>query len=155
MYAFHKISHEQAVQDGNALEDVLREFMADVTHACESGGRVVAHQLEFDAGVIYEELGRCGLDALRDEWACIARKGYCTMNHVVGRWLLECSGSEVGPPMVHHTLRLDVMLRLLLPQHSAMLAEWHDARADAQMTRLIYVAMLSRLQPPPPTEKNT
>ncbi len=41
---FHKCSHEYASSEGRPLDDVLREFMDDVTAAFKAGGRVVAHQ---------------------------------------------------------------------------------------------------------------
>lgn len=41
---FHKITNERLTEQGRPLEDVLREFMADVEAACERGARLVAHQ---------------------------------------------------------------------------------------------------------------
>jgi hypothetical protein len=38
---------------------------------------------------VRQELGRCGLLRLQQVWASVARKGYCTMNPTLGRWLLE------------------------------------------------------------------
>ena len=52
---FHKISNEILNLRGLPLESVLREFMADVKEVCDNGGKIVAHQIEFDAGVIHEE----------------------------------------------------------------------------------------------------
>ena len=52
---FHKFSHEHVECEGRPLADVLREFMVDVKTACAAGGRVAAHQLEFDAGVIWQD----------------------------------------------------------------------------------------------------
>ncbi len=51
--AFHKISQERLDQQGRPLEEALRMFMHEVTAAYERGARVVAHHLEFDAGVIW------------------------------------------------------------------------------------------------------
>ena len=141
-----KISHERALQEGRDLKDVLQEFMGDVKEACRQGGRVVAHQLEFDAGVIYEELGRCGLDNLRDEWASIARKGFCTMTPLVGRWLREASGEDLGQPTTQHVLGLQDTLSRLLPDVTRKLRH-HVAEDDAEMTRLIYLALLRRAAP--------
>ena len=53
---FHKISNEILTLSGRPLESVLREFMADVKKVCDNGGKIAAHQIEFDAGIIYEEL---------------------------------------------------------------------------------------------------
>ena len=52
---FHKFSHEYVAREGRPLTDVLREFMLDVQTACAAGGRVAAHQLEFDAGIICQD----------------------------------------------------------------------------------------------------
>ena len=126
--------------------DVLKEFMQDVLQACSKGGRVCAHQLEFDAGVIKEELRRCGLYAMQSEWERIAKDGYCTMNPGVGRWLLMCSGEDVGPETKQHTLGLDVMMRRLglTRQYPNLTQQHHSAASDAQMTRLLYAAILDR-----------
>ena len=91
-----------------------------------------------------QELGRCGLLEMQGEWASIARKGYCTMNPVLGRWLLEGSGSEVGPPTTQHALGLSDVLPLLAPDHKGLLQQAHDAGCDAQMTRWVYVALVDR-----------
>ena len=144
---FHNITQERALKEGRALADALREFMDDVKEASGNDGMVVAHQIEFDFRIIYEELGRCGLFALQEDWRCVARKGYCTMNHVVGRWLQECLGQEVGPQTAKHALRLEDMLRCLYPQGEQLLAKRHDAGADAEMVRLVYIALLARARP--------
>ncbi len=52
---FHGLTHEHVERKGEPLADVLREFMSDVKDACANGGRVSAHQLEFDAGVIWQD----------------------------------------------------------------------------------------------------
>jgi len=80
---------------------------------------------------------------MQKEWLHIARRGYCTMNPMVGRWLTERSGQEVGPTTRMHTLSLDAMLRLVLPEKVGIIAKKHDAGADAEMARLIYLALLS------------
>ncbi len=91
-----------------------------------------------------QELGRCELFDMQEEWASIARKGYCTMNPVLGRWLLEGSGAEVGPPTVQHARGLSDVLPLLAPDHKGLLQHAHDAGCDAQMTRWVYVALVDR-----------
>jgi DNA polymerase III epsilon subunit-like protein len=144
---FHKITHERAQAEGRPLTEVLQEFMCDVKGAYASGGRLVAHQIEFDYRVIYEELGRSRLTTLQEEWKSMGRQGYCTMNPIAGRWLLESAGQEVGPPTAKHTLRLGTMLRLLLPDDTGILQKKHDAGADAQMTRLVYIALFARSRP--------
>lgn len=144
---FHQISHEAAMRDGQPLAEVLKDFMKDVKEAFRKGGRVVAHQIEFDYKIIYEELGRCGLAELQAEWREVAMRGYCTMNPVLGKWLLHCSNEEIGP---RTTMNLANMLHWLLPDQEEivkdLVAKRHNAGADAQMTRLAYVAVLTRIR---------
>lgn len=140
----HGITQEAALQNGRPLADVLGEFMRDVSQACARGGRICAHQLEFDAGVVDEELRRCGLLDLQATWGRIARSGYCTMNPPVGRWLKQCSGHDVGPENKQHTLGLTYMARLLGLCPDSFQKRHHDAEHDAQMTRFIYAALLER-----------
>jgi DNA polymerase III epsilon subunit-like protein len=99
---------------------------------------------EFDAGVIYRELGRCGLDELQTTWVRIVREGFCTMDPSLGRWVKDCAGKEVGESWVGHTLRLDRMFKLLLPTEKGVLEHHHDACYDAAMTRMIYMEALRR-----------
>jgi DNA polymerase III epsilon subunit-like protein len=44
-------------------------------------------------------------------------------------------------------LGLKHMLRLVAPQFLPMIENHHDAAADAQMTRLIYILLLRRARP--------
>ena len=105
-------------------------------HASEK----TSHQ--FDAGVVYQELGRCGLTELQQTWAKIARDAFCTMDPLLGRWVLLYKGQQVGAPYVNHTMRLKRILQLLLPEKARILENHHDAGTDAEMTRLVYVAAL-------------
>jgi DNA polymerase III epsilon subunit-like protein len=141
-FKHHGITHEQALRDGRSLAEVLREFTTDVKDAFANGGRVVAHQLEFDAAVISSELHRCGLHALQEDWDQIARMGYCTMNPTVGRWLKECTGEDPGPPTAQPVLGLKDTLDKLSPKASDQF-KLHAAQDDAQMTRMAYLALLA------------
>ena len=59
-------NHKETLKhDWLDLEAVLREFLADVRDAYQPSRRLVAHHLEFDAGIIDCELKRCGLTDLR------------------------------------------------------------------------------------------
>ena len=139
---FHGISHEMASVQGATLEHVLSEFMTDVTNAHKDGGIVVAHQLEFDAGVIYEELGRCGLIKLRNEWSMLARKGFCTMCPRVGRWLLQGCNEDVGPDTVQHALGLRRVANILVPERVE--GKQHDAECDAKLCHAIFLTIAER-----------
>jgi len=137
---FHGISHEIATEKGKDLKDVLNEFMMDAMNAYKDGGIVIAHQIEFDAGVIYEELGRCGFTDLQKEWTTIAKNGFCTMSPVVGRWLLQSNNEDAGPTTVQNTLRLDQMAKMIIPERGVM--KRHDAECDAILCRWIFVALV-------------
>ena len=100
--AVHSITQEKVESDGIDLAIVLSEFLNDVRDACRRNGRVVAHHLEFDAGIIDREFQRCGLKDLREEWQRVAKNGYCTMNPELGRWIRMTSGREVGPGTAKH-----------------------------------------------------
>jgi hypothetical protein len=92
-----------------------------------------------------QELGRCGLPELQEVWASVARKGYCTMNPMLGRWLLEASGAEFGLPTAQHALGLPDVLRLLAPEHTCLLQRARDASCDAQTARWVYMALVDRV----------
>ena len=140
---FHKITQAFATQEGRPLADALCDFMADVSEAHSRGGRVVAHNLEFDAGVILNELERCRLYELCGTWRRTAQKGFCTMDYMVGRWVRTCSGDMVGPETAKHCLGLKDITDKLLQDSDKLLIEHHDAGADAKLTRLVYIALLN------------
>ena len=138
----HKIAHDDALRKGRPLAEVLEEFMQDVRGAVERNGRVIAHQIEFDAGIILRELRRCGMDDHCREWATIARSGFCTMSPVAGRWLREACGLEVGAPTSQPCLPLQLMTQILAPSLLELLAKrHHEAGVDAQVTRSLYLAL--------------
>ena len=144
----HKIAHDDALCKGSPLAEVLQEFMQDVRGAVERNGRVIAHQIEFDAGIILRELRRCGMDDQCREWATIARNGFCTMSPVAGRWLREACGLEVGAPTSQPCLPLKLMTQILAPSLLELLAKrHHEAGVDAQVTRSLYLALCQCTDP--------
>ena len=134
----HKITHERAVADGLPLRAVLSEFMDDVLSAYHRGGRVVCHHLEFDAGIIKEELERCGFNQLAEQWAAVARRGFCSMDPELGRWLSTCHGKECGPPTSKITMKLKELVGYLLPGSAKLLQAYHTAGADATLHLQLY-----------------
>ena len=78
---YHKISHEQAEREGSPLHDVLSEFAADLFKIVdEQGGRLVCHHLTFDAGILFNEMGRCAMTETAEKFVKIVRAGLCTMD---------------------------------------------------------------------------
>ncbi len=88
----HGIETERALAEGLPLEEVLAEFMEDLRGVVRQGGRLVAHHLDFDLGVIDNELERTGLAHLRKELGQAARAGCCSMDPEIGRWVRMCFG---------------------------------------------------------------
>jgi len=141
---FHGIAQTKLLTEGRSLAEVMQEFMTDVREACKGDCRLVAHQLEFDAGVIQEELRRLGFESLRAEWErCVRQHGYCTMNPEVGRWLRLCHGEQLSSPHAPHVLGAGATLRKLQFQADRTFQP-HVAEEDAKMARLIFMGLLER-----------
>ena len=72
---------------GEPISFALSDFMADLKKVIEDGGRLVAHNIEFDAGIIYAEVKRLvnSKPAFASEqelkiFASAAKNAFCTMN---------------------------------------------------------------------------
>ena len=147
--ALHGITQEAALAQGRPLRDVLTEFMGVVGRAEALGARLVVRHLEFDAGNIAQQLADAGLDSMRAEWAAFARKGFCTMDPDVCAWAQRCKGRDVAPEdnsTLALTLSLNAAASLLLPKISRveyLQKHQHTAGADAQLHRLLYIALRS------------
>ena len=93
----HGISHQRAEKEGLLLKDVLSMFVEDLSALEKKGGRIVAHHMEFDCGIIDRELQRCGMEQERAIFRRCAAAGYCTMNPAIGGWLRTGFGRDAGP----------------------------------------------------------
>ena len=134
---YHNINQARAVAEGLPLDLVLSEFVEDVHDVLRRGGRVVAHHLEFDAGIIDHELARCGLNDYHKELAGAARAGCCTMDPRVGRWVRACFGQDAAPETTKNTMSLKELVRWLLPGSAELLDTRHTAGADAELHLLL------------------
>jgi hypothetical protein len=135
----HQITNDEATNKGLPLIEVLRDFMNDVANAVSHGGRVVMHHLEFDAGIITNELQRAGLEELSVSWKTIASQGFCTMHPDVGDW----AARSVGADAQGNYQALGTLARMLLPkEHKALRAPRHRACPDAVLTYWAYCTML-------------
>ena len=142
---FHGITNETA-QQGVSLREAMVEFMGDIQQAAQQGGRVVIHHLEFDAGLIANELVNAGLEDLMEAWVEIAKKGFCTMDPDVGKWLQACKGRDFQEFESNNVLSLRHMIDLLFPRGDdahLLKPKLHRAGADAQAHRLVYNALHS------------
>ena len=146
----HGISNDRANSEGLPLRVALGRFMDALCLVDSLGGRLVVHHLEFDAGIIDNELENAGLHHLRPRWCEIARKGFCTMDPDVGAWVQACRGRDVQRGEDgRQALSLAKAVNLLVPKDEAtqhLLQNAHTAGADAQLHRLVYIALLSLLQ---------
>ena len=143
----HNITQEAAQQTGSPLQKVLEEFVTDVTNLIDGTQtfKLAAHNFEFDANIILEELGRCS-PSLQATWKSAANKhGYCTMNPEVGKWLMKSCGEETKSVYSKHTKGLPWILKRLLPDRKDLIDKHHTAEADAEATALIFTSLLRRV----------
>ena len=134
--AIHGITQEEATRQGTYPHEVLTEFMRDVSNVHALGGRLVAHHLEFDAGIVMEELARAGLSHLQQSWQEFARGGVCTMDPEIAHWTREMLSMEQVP--WKSALKLEVMCSKLLPDCEGLLSKKHSAGADAQLVTMLF-----------------
>ena len=144
---YHGISNELAIQKGRSLKEVLTDFMNDVQYVVGTqNGKVVAHHLEFDAGIILNEMSRCGLqNDLLEQFGSFAKSGLCTMDPAIGRWLLRCRGQDVGPSTSMNTLSLKKLVNLLIPEENTLLENHHSAGTDSILVLKIVHALLNEV----------
>ena len=131
----HGISHSDAVSQGEPLAKCLRELVDDVSTLKLQGGRVCSHKLEFDAGILVQEMNRCGLADLTKLWAEAVKGGFCSMDPDIGHVVRRQAGLmdyERKTPM-----RLKDMVHLLLPEAQDLLERHHSAGNDSHIHWLL------------------
>ena len=137
----HKISQSMAEESGESLSSALKGFLLSVKEWCGKGARLVAHQLEFDAGIISAELDRCGLGDLKEDWEEAVRNGICTMDPDIAVWLREVNcirdHRDNKPISYNIPLGLKDATRLLVPDCQDLRQKHHAADKDATMAWLI------------------
>ena len=57
--------------------------------------------------------------------SCVLDTDTKNLSDVIGRWLLESNGEDVGPTKAQHALGLNKVARNILPNHQHTMA--HDA----------------------------
>ena len=65
----HGVSHGVAASQGEPLVKCLRELLDDIALLKLQGGRLCSHNLEFDAGILMEEMNRSELADLAEPFA--------------------------------------------------------------------------------------
>ncbi len=100
--------------------------------------------MEFDTGVVALEMQRAGVDVPAGVWAQLATHGFCTMCPDVTRWACAQLVEDTHSFNVlgrRRPISIKNMVRALVPGKQAMLAEHHDAGADAHMAWLVLQAL--------------
>jgi len=139
---YHKISHEHATTNGKPLKNALIEFMDDLQYVVETKkGRIVCHHIEFDAGIIANEMLRCNMFNLLDRFKDVVRNGLCTMDHNIGKWLMQCHGEDTGSSTTMNVLSLKKIVDLVLPEERQLLEKHHSAGVDSLLVRRIAYAL--------------
>ena len=138
----HGVTEEKATKSGVPLQAALIEFMRDVSETRALGGRLVAHHLEFDAGIVMEELARAGLSHLQDLWREFATCGVCTMDPDIAHWTRDMFCMEQVP--WKSAIKLEVMCSKLLPGCKHLMSKRHSAGIDAQLVTTLFYEMSQR-----------
>jgi hypothetical protein len=139
---YHGISNEMAIEKGRCLKGVLIDFMNDVQYVVGTqNGKMVCHHMEFDGGIITNEISRCGMSI--EQFESFAKCGLCTMAPAVGRWVLKCNGEDVGPSRSMNTLSLKTLVKILLPEDQKLLEKHHSAGIDSVLVLKIAFALNS------------
>ena len=131
----HRISHEEASENGVPIRDALCDLFRDVTKAISDGHRLCAHHLGFDAGITLREMDRAGLNSCVDEWMQAVGGGLCTMDPSIGHWVRQQIGAWDVPRNI--PLRLKDAIAFLLPGSTNLLSHHHHAGKDAHMHVLL------------------
>ncbi len=100
--------------------------------------------MEFDAGVVALEMQRADFDDPAGVWEQLATHGFCTMCPDVTRWACAQLVEDTRSFNVlgrRRPVSIKNMVRALVPGKQAMLAEHHDAGADAHMDWLVLKAL--------------
>ena len=136
--AKHHITNACIRNKGVPVKVVLHEFLQDVLDIVGRGGRICAHQIEFDAGVIGLEMERHGFGTKSELWSQAACCGFCTMNPSVSKWSCDLffdhrhgNKSVLGRSS---PVGLTDMVMAIIPHEFPKIARHHDAGIDAELT---------------------
>ena len=135
----HGITTERAAIRGLSLPQVLEEFMSAAWSVHEAGGVLVSHHLEFDSGIIDEELKRCHLETWRTHWQTMASHGICTQ-----AWLQRGVGKPHTAGEKTLVMSLKDSIRLFYANDAnvrSLLQKAHTAAADAELHVMLLHAL--------------
>ena len=123
---------------------VLEEFMSAAWSVHEAGGVLVSHHLEFDSGVIDEELKRCHLETWRTRWQTIASHGICTLDLDTQEWLQRAFGKPHTAGEKTLVMSLKDSIGLFYANDAnvrSLLQKAHTAAADAELHVMLLHAL--------------
>ena len=135
----HKITHTQAMEMGLDLRFVLSEFLRELFLIVDKGGRICAHQIEFDAAIISAELARAGFEhEICERWGDLVTCGLCTMNPLMTGWCCKrfCEGiNSYGNGTLNRLTpcALPAVAWTLLAPHDDLLQAYHNAGTDSRL----------------------
>ena len=141
--AIHGITTQHAAANGVELKEALAEVVADANRVVSKFGRLCAHNLEFDATIVEEEMSRSNFDAdARANFFHAIQGGMCTMDPYLTKWCCEdhlratdLYGDERDTLM--HPVGLGNLVRVLDPDLQETCKPAHDAGADSRAAWLV------------------
>jgi hypothetical protein len=137
---YHHITNAHITCEGIPIDHALQHFVDDCRWLRSVDGLLVAHQLEYDAGIIYKELGR--LPSLRSYdrlVKALALRGICTMNTAAKR-----RGWAIHQTSDYCAISLPTAFKLFVEPLG--ISKWddtfhHDSKYDVAKTLEVYDAL--------------
>ena len=138
----HKITQKHAMIYGLPLGEVLREMFSDIKGAHAEGGRLCAHHLEFDAGMLAAAMSSIGFTDMLAQWEAIVRDGICTMDPNIASWVRSTMGGGYIPKYV--PIKLVDAIKAMAPEHADLIQDHHNAATDCHMHWVLARALSRR-----------
>ena len=140
--AKHNITQKHAMIYGLPLGDVLHEMFSDIKDAHAKGGRVCAHHLEFDGGMLAAAMSSMGFTDMLVEWKAIVRDGICSMDPSIASWVRSTMGGEYIPKYI--PIKLVDAIKAMAPEHANLVQDHHNAATDSHMHWVLARALSRR-----------
>jgi hypothetical protein len=139
-HAYHRITNAQVAREGVPIDRALQRFVDDCRWLRSVDGLLVAHQLEYEAGIILQELGRLpSMQSCRPLITALAARGICTMNASARR-----RGWKVRNTAAYYAMSLPSAFKFFVEPLGV--SKWddtfhHDSRYDVAKTLELYDAL--------------
>ena len=124
------ITTGSTMEGGIPLSEALLQMFNDARRVVQLGGRLCSHHLDFVAGLIAEEMKRCGLSEEIKVWEQIVPQGFCTMNRDLALWARKQAGEDDATKTV---MKSNELVRKLLPDAPALLTKQRSAGNHAHV----------------------